>query len=461
LDLLKGTYRSISLLQLLGIILLGVVCTYATPLISLCWLVVVCVSVYAVIKDDIQWLWYGIAASPSLEVWARMSRSPLIPYEIGKYYLVAAIVLLLIHYSQRNIDKPVYKTGIYLLLILLPSIIVGIGDFDFESWVMNLLGIVELAVLLIFMAYERWTVDAFCKVLQAAFLPIIGILIYLTLKTPNFDEINFSLSSNFKTSGDFGSNQVSTIIGLGMVLLILLMILRRPFLKVKWLNYLLLAVLLFRGFLTFSRGGMLTALLSIFIALLPAMFASARTFVRYALLIVLLGGLSFVIFNKVNDLTGNQLLLRYKGETAGTLAGTKERNLNTLTSYRFAIIMTDLRMFKQNVLFGVGPGVSKDLRPQYGFESIAPHTEYTRLLAEHGIGGLIVVVILTVFPVWWVRKQKLATWKAVSAALFVYAIVTSTHSAMRTNTTVVCYVLAAVPVFFYIGKGIKKETVAS
>jgi O-antigen ligase len=340
-----------------------------------------------------------------------------------------------------------YHTGGYILLALAPSILVGLGTFDFEGWVLNVFGILLLALMLVFSARERWSIEKYCRVIQFGIMPVIPVLVYLTMKTPDFDKIDFTLSSNFKTSGAFGSNQVSTVLGVGMILTMLLMVLRRPLFSLRWLNFLLMAALLYRGFLTFSRGGILTTLVCLVVAIGPAAFTSLKSFLRFTVLLSLFIGFGLVIFVKVNDMTNNQLLLRYKGETIGTLTGSKQRSLNTITSGRTQIASTDIDMFKDHPVFGVGPGMSKDLRPSYGFAAIASHTEYTRLLSEHGVGGLAVVILLFVFPIWWLRRQKYMVWRVAIASIFLFALLTSLHSAMRTNTTIVCYVLAAIPVY--------------
>jgi O-antigen ligase len=182
--------------------------------------------------------------------------------------------------------------------------------------------------------------------------------------------------------------------------------------------------------------------------MLPFALSSVGRFFKFTTLLVVLCIAGAYTFNKVNEITGNQLMLRYMGETAGTLAGTKERNLNTVTSYRLEIARTDFEMFKDNWVWGVGIGMSKDMRPRYGFNPITSHTEYTRLLSEQGVGGLLVCLILIGFPVWWVYKQKKYYWRAVCASLFTVALLTCLHSAMRTNTTIVCFVLAAMPVIY-------------
>ncbi|OSZ82381.1 hypothetical protein CAP35_03675 [Chitinophagaceae bacterium IBVUCB1] len=450
---LQSYNKHVSFVQLVLLVIAGALSVYAPIAVSVLWILVWIYSAYGLAINDNKWVWYGIVASPALEVWGRMARAPFLPHEMGKYYLLFALLLLLIQHTKMQSGKPVYQSGGVLALVLLPSIIVGFSSFDFEAWVLNVFGILEMALLLIFASRERWDINKFCRVLQFGLMPVIPVMIYLILKTPDFDKINFTLSSNFKTSGGFGSNQVSTILGMGMIFTMLLLILKRPFVAIKWVNYALLILLLYRGFLTFSRGGILAAIIGLTITFLPIALSSMKAFFRFAFLLLLFGGLSVVVFIKVNELTKNQLLLRYKGETAGTLAGDKKRTWNTITSGRLNIAATDWAMFKDNLFFGTGPGMSKDLRPRYGVRAIASHTEYTRLMSEHGIGGVVAIGMLLFFPFWWVNKQRRLLWRSVSSALFVFALLTATHSAMRTNTTIVCYVLAAMPVFY-----IKRKT---
>lgn len=440
-------YKHLSIPQLGMLLVAGVLSVYAPILVTAVWLFVIVSAIYSIIDNDSRWIWYGFAASPIMEVWARMSRAPFLPHEIGKYYLILLLVLLFVQHIRYGSAKAMYHTGGYMLLALVPSTLVGLGTFDFEGWVLNVFGILLLALMLVFSARERWSIEKYCRVIQFGIMPVIPVLVYLTMKTPDFDKIDFTLSSNFKTSGAFGSNQVSTVLGVGMIFTMLLMVLRRPLFSLRWLNFLLMAALLYRGFLTFSRGGILTTLVCLVVAIGPAAFTSLRSFLRFTVLLSLFIGFGLVIFVKVNDMTNNQLLLRYKGETIGTLTGSKQRSLNTITSGRTQIASTDIDMFKDHPVFGVGPGMSKDLRPSYGFAAIASHTEYTRLLSEHGMGGLMVVVLLFMFPIWWLRRQKYVVWRVAIASIFLFAVLTSLHSAMRTNTTIVCYVLAAIPVY--------------
>ena len=57
---------------------------------------------------------------------------------------------------------------------------------------------------------------------------------------------------------------------------------------------------------------------------------------------------------------------------------------------RAKIMAIDLEIFRDNFLMGVGPGAARDLRWRYGYGTVVgAHSEFTRMLAEHGLFGLI------------------------------------------------------------------------
>lgn len=455
-----GKANSFSLTQLGILIGIGFMGAVAPITISLVWIGIFLFTLYGFYKGRMDWIWYSIAASPIMEVLARMSEAPMIPDEVGKYFVLMSIMLLSMNKLSNKYAGPAHRVGVFILAAIIPSLIVSIYAFDYEQWVFNILGLLELAILSILIATDRWGIERFCKTLQFGAAPIIFFAVYLSINTPKFTDIDFELGANFQTSGGFGSNQVSTILGLGMVLLVILLTLKRPFVKQRWINIALIGYLLFRGLLTFSRGGVVVAVLAIGIIMLPTMLSNAKAFFRYFIILiglVIMGGL---VFLQVNELTGNQLLLRYQGETKGTQMGTQEKTLGKITSGRSRIVEADYHVFLDHMLFGAGPGGAKQLRSDYlksggHVGGAAAHTEYSRLLSEHGLGGLLTCIILSVFPFIWVRKQRMKAWKGVSSALFLVAILTSMHAAMRTNTTTVCFVIAAVPIV--VAKQTKKK----
>jgi hypothetical protein len=458
-DMIYNT-AGIKLWHFILMVLISSLAVVAPAVVSGIW-IGVCISVlYGFFKGRMEYVWYGIAASPALEIWSRMASAPLMPYESGKYFLLFCIGLFFVRLLYNGSAAIQYRIGGILLFVLLPGLLVGIAQFDFEQWVFNVLSIIELCLLLIITSRERWHVEQFCRTLQIGLMAIICLTIYISVKSPVFSDIEFSLKASASASGGFGSNQVSSIMGVGIVLTSILLILNRPFFSVKWFNYILLGFFLFRGLLTFSRGGMVVAILALIVAFAPKIFASTKSFIKYTRIFVLFLILGTAVFLKVNDLTGNMLLLRYEGETAGTYQGSKTKTLNTILSGRGDVVMSDLEMFKDHWLFGVAPGQSKLLRRSYGYDmDVAAHTEYTRLMSEQGLGGLIAAIAMFLFPIYWIRRQKIAVWRGVIAALFTIALLTAVHAATRTNITVVFYALACIPVLYEVRK-YKRTTVA-
>ncbi|WP_332910235.1 hypothetical protein [Algoriphagus boritolerans] len=78
-----------------------------------------------------------------------------------------------------------------------------------------------------------------------------------------------------------------------------------------------------------------------------------------------LGVMLFVVMIVANSITGGMLLLRYQGETQGTLAGSADKNLNKITTNRSDIFLEDVKLFAEYPGMGVGVGASAFLRDDY------------------------------------------------------------------------------------------------
>jgi O-antigen ligase len=194
----------------------------------------------------------------------------------------------------------------------------------------------------------------------------------------------------------------------------------------------ILAILfLFQGLITFSRGGMVSAVLALIAFMIVSgfiklFFGKDRSYAVGSFLILV--GVVMSVFY-VNKLTDGNLFLRYSGETSGTLAGHRDRNLTTLTTGRDEIALEDLELWKQAPFFGLGAGSSKHLREVR--TGVASHLEPTRLLAEHGFIGIL-ILILIFYNIYLVSKQTDRLTKAFKLALLVLAFSTMFHSSMRT-----------------------------
>jgi O-antigen ligase len=97
---------------------------------------------------------------------------------------------------------------------------------------------------------------------------------------------------------------------------------------------------------------------------------------------------------------------------------------------RDRIMKADWIVFLENPLLGVGPGQSYAAHA-ITFKASSAHTEYTRLLAEHGSFGALAILLLA-WMAWrrWRRKER-APEKGVGLACMAWAVLYMGHSAMR------------------------------
>jgi O-antigen ligase len=151
----------------------------------------------------------------------------------------------------------------------------------------------------------------------------------------------------------------------------------------------------------------------------------------------------FLLVVFANNITNGNLLLRYKGETYGTLLGTKENDLNNLTTGRLEIFLSDVSIFSEHPIFGVGVAASAAYRTSEKGAGAIAHVELSRLLSEHGIlGGLVFLLLLTgLFNLYLKRKTG-------NILLFLFGIIamyTTFHAATRTFLSPLLLSIAFIP----------------
>ena len=81
------------------------------------------------------------------------------------------------------------------------------------------------------------------------------------------------------------------------------------------------------------------------------------------------------------------------------------RYTDTDISHRENIIETELRAFVENPLLGIGPGSSRNFRIENYNSPKHTHTEYTRLLSEHGLFGFFVILLFLIILKNIIRKK--------------------------------------------------------
>lgn len=350
------------------------------------------------------------------EVLWRMSGGAIV-YEFGKYG--CALLLLAAIPNLPGWRRPSQLALLYFVL-LLPSILmtlqtIGASNEARRQISFNLSGPFALAVTAFVLSGCLSSTLNLRGVLVAILAPLVGTAAVVGRAVLDADHIQFNDGSNFVTSGGFGPNQVSAALGLGAFVCFFLALQTRGGLW-RWVYLGLSLQLIVQAVLTFSRGGVLNAVICT--ALLGVHFLHHRK-ARVTLIVglVVIGAL------------GTQIILpRLDQFTSGTLS---QRYGDLDPSLRRDIAAHDWKIFRENPLLGVGPGIAKDHRRTAFNHEIAAHTEYTRMLAEHGIFGLAALASLGLLALTAYLRAPTMLTKAWVATLAGWSMLEMSHAAMR------------------------------
>lgn len=374
---------------------------------------------------------YAVCYLMCLEIVMRMNDSSLVLYETGKY---SCCTLMVIAMSVERRKNPTPQFAIIYIICLVPSFFVGkyggIADI-IQRCSFNLSGPISLAIACIYFYKRKVNKQQFENMVYYCILPLLAACIIVVLKLPSIKSIQFTTDSNKQLSGGFGPNQASSIFGFGFSILIVAWLIRAKITNSHIVD--LLVAMIFLGFalLTFSRGGVVSALSSV----LAAMFIIIRTRqnvksvmqISYLLLILaIFGSLTWAF---LDNFSGGFLSQRYeKAVNIESEHAEKETFINT--TGRTEIANLDLEIFSRNPVFGIGPGKSIDVHGDELGEKFATHTELTRLLAEHGLFGLVCILVLLFAPII-VFKNQTPEGKTIMTAMVVLTVSSMLHVAMR------------------------------
>lgn len=351
------------------------------------------------------------------EVMWRLSNAPVF-WEFGKY---ATALVLLIAIIRSNLIRgrllPIAYFG-----LLVPSVGLTLASADIANARAlisgNMSGPFSLMVCALFFARQKLSKSDLKNIFIALIVPAIGIAAITIYSTSAAQNLVFTANSNKVTSGGFGPNQVSATLGLGvMAAWICLNLVKSRFLM-KALLFGAMGLLAVQSALTFSRGGLYNAAISI---LLGSLFLLRDNQSRLKVMLIL--GVTIVTANFV-------VLPQLERFTNGTLSS---RFSNTDTSGRKEIVMADLAIWMEHPLLGIGPGMAKGNRAAFYARAgdNGAHTEFSRLLSEHGSLGFCALVLFFFGGIQNVRRARSTKGKALIVALLSWSFLYMTNAAMR------------------------------
>lgn len=371
-----------------------------------------------------------------IEVVLRATGGSLI-WEFGKYAMVLILIVGVVVEKSQKREFPIWVVIIGLLLV--PAIFQTFSWSDRirEDISFNISGIFALLVSAFYFYKRIIPYSTLLKIFSYSLLPIISLAVVLFFKTPDIELMSFRTDANFQTSGGFGPNQVATVLGYGWLVMLILIIFRERVTKYAIVSWGIFGFLLFRALFTFSRGGNFGAVLAFaaFVVTFIICGDFKRLFSRSVIPLIFLALLSSILVTQLNTITGGVFENRFTGRN-------NEGELKEdMTTGRADIIEMEFELFREHTM-GVGVGGSRVFREQEFGDVHASHNEFGRLISEHGIFGIIVILILILKPLSFFFKLKFVEGRAFLAMFVVLSLATIMHSAFRVALPAYLYGLA-------------------
>lgn len=369
----------------------------------------------------------------SLEITYRLG-GVYLGYEAGKYGCAALFLAGLLAGSPRSRPWPF----LCYLLLLLPAITltdVSGGVFEWRKAVLfNLSGPLLLGTAGMYFFGRRVDSGSLWEMLRLSVLPSLSLLTVLFLG-PAVGDVEMVSKSNFELSGGFGPNQVATALGLWLTMFVFAWFHGKNLTAHRYLDYTIAALVLVRGLLTFSRGGVMTAAFAIICLAGVAFFRPNRLREFSGRSVIVLLGIcvaASLVFLYVNKLTDNWLLYRYKGLNSFEARTGVAEGKGDYLAHRGRIAEQELTLFFEGGLTGIGVGMAKQMRSDRFGDEFASHSEWSRLLAEHGLFGLVaLLLVVVILPFRRLCVRQISVSREFFVVFFIFGVATAFHAAMR------------------------------
>ncbi|MEQ1761674.1 MAG: O-antigen ligase family protein [Pyrinomonadaceae bacterium] len=349
------------------------------------------------------------------EVLWRMAQLPIL-WETGKY---ASAIIILVALFRRG-----YKTAPLLpllyFLFLLPSCVLTLLNRDLEpakvllSFSMS--GPTLLFVCCWFFSYLKVDWQQVRSLLFVMMIPLLSVAVATLFFTVTTENIEFNTESNHATSGGFGPNQVSAMLGMGAFLCIAAYLLfKNRFQDALWLG---IFTILFtaQSVMTFSRGGIYNAAGGVLVIILVQLLNPGVGIKRLLPVIGIVVIFLLLVFPFLNDFTGGQLQTRFEESDP---------------TNRSTLLEADFQMFAENPILGVGAGESFFQYLEILGKATSSHTEFSRLVAEHGMLGILAIGCLLLIFFKNFQQQKTNEGKAFIAGVFIWSCLFMLNAGMR------------------------------
>ena len=365
------------------------------------------------------------------EVFLRMTEGNLFE-QFAKYGVMGILLIGMIYRGFSKNALPYWIFG----LLLLPAIFLSFFTLNFDTDIrkaitFNIIGPITLMVSAIYCYQRKISFEQIKTIINMLAYPLMATLVYMYLYTPSVKDVVTNTESNFETSGGFGPNQVSTILGLGIFLFFVKIVLSSKTVLIRNINVLFFVII-------------------IIVVLLLLYYTKSQAKSKVVMLVVF-GLFALVgIWSYSSIQTSGLIDKRYANQDARG-----REKLSKLTG-RERLIESEFKMFLDNPIFGIGVGKNKEYRLETTGIDAASHNEITRMLAEHGMFGLFGLIILLITPmVLYLNNQQ----NIFVFSFVVFWILTINHAAMRLAAPAFVYALSLLKVQFEDETTVSRESV--
>lgn len=379
-------------------------------------LAVIVALVVALTTTNLAFLAGAAAYTAGSDVLWRMLETA-VPWEGAKFVTATILIVGIMRFLKTRLGKvgsPFAYFGLMLVSSVLTINALGVVGAR-EDLSFNLSGPLVLTFGALFFVNVKTDVRGLLDIAWVIAAPIAGVSALAAQSTLGGGAIEFVQESNLTTSGGYAPNQVSTLFGFGALLLLIVVVYERS-LPLRLMAAIGTAGFTVQGILTFSRGGILAFLVAAFVLItLYVVLVPGRATALVACLFLFLGLFVWAV-PRVSEFSGGQVESRFTDVDPGR---------------RTNIAQMELDVWRSNLLLGAGPGMTKwsvplGIDPQ---EAIT-HTEFTRVLAEHGLVGAFGLLLIGIALF---RRFGAAPslGKPIVAALIFWGTASMVHSAMR------------------------------
>lgn len=344
-------------------------------------------------------------------LWRMMMAAPV--WEFGKYSIA---LLAFMNLWKRGYVVKSNKVAMTYFLLLVPASVDAISR-EYISYTLS--GPFALAVSAMFFSTITLRKSHARVLLVSLLTPVVtaGMNVVVGVATSDVEVLTFSTME--LASGGLKGNQVSSAFGMGAFAAFLITLLLRKWSMLHIIMNGLMVGLLIQAALTFSRGGVFSAAVAIFLCMFFLASAKGNRF-----RVLLKGGFLVLVFLNfmlpfLDDITGGAIIERYAPTD-------RNKQKNYLTG-RDKHIEAELQAFEDNPLLGAGIGGSKEYRYNRG----SSHTEFSRLIGEHGLLGILALFLLLWMAVSKTLKRSKPIERAFSISLIAWSFSYTFHQAMR------------------------------